>query len=67
MRSDKLYLLDIIEAADAVHRFIDPIDEGGFLQDELRQSGVLQKLIIIGEAAARFRGIPTQASGNRMG
>jgi uncharacterized protein with HEPN domain len=54
MRSDKLYLLDIIEAADAVQRFIEPIDEDSFLQDELRQSGVLQKLIVIGEAAARL-------------
>jgi uncharacterized protein with HEPN domain len=54
MRSEKLYLLDIVEAADAIQRFIQPITEEDFLKDELRQSAVLQKLIIIGEAASRL-------------
>ena len=47
MRSEKLYLLDIVTAADAIGRFIEPIDEDKFTQDELRQSGVLHKLIVI--------------------
>jgi uncharacterized protein with HEPN domain len=54
MRPEKLYLVDIVEAADAIQRFIAPLDEADFLQDELRQSGVLQKLIVIGEAAGRL-------------
>jgi len=54
MRPEKLYLVDIQEAADAVQRFIEPVNEDAFLHDELRQSGVLQKLIVIGEAAARL-------------
>lgn len=54
MRPEKLYLVDILDAADAIQRFIEPISEDDFLQDELRQSGVLQKLIVIGEAAARL-------------
>jgi len=54
MRPEKLYLVDIQEAADAVQRFIKPVREAEFLRDELRQSGVLQKLIVIGEAAARL-------------
>lgn len=54
MRSEKLYLLDILEAADAVRRFCEPASEDEFLLDELRQSAVLQKLIVIGEAAARL-------------
>ena len=54
MRPEKLYLVDIVEAADAIRRFIAPVNEAEFLQDELRQSGVLQKLIVIGEAAARL-------------
>ena len=54
MRPEKLYLVDILEASDAVLRFIEPIQEEEFLKDELRQSGVLQKLIVIGEAAARL-------------
>ena len=54
MRPEKLYLVDILEAADAIQRFIERISEEKFLHDELRQSGVLQKLIVIGEAAARL-------------
>jgi len=54
MRPEKLYLVDIQEAADAVQRFIEPVSEEEFLGDELRQSGVLQKLIVIGEAAGRL-------------
>lgn len=61
MRSDRLYLEDIIAAADAIQRFlVDVASETAFRDDELRQSAVLQKLIVIGEAAARlspeFRG-----------
>jgi uncharacterized protein with HEPN domain len=54
MRREELYLTDIVEAADAVQRFTEGIQRGGFLNDELRQSAVLQKLIVIGEAAARL-------------
>lgn len=36
MRLEKLYLLDIIEAANAVQRFCEPVDENEFLDDELR-------------------------------
>ncbi len=50
MRPEKLYLTDIIEAADAIERFVAGIDLAKFLGDELRQSAVLQKLIVIGEA-----------------
>jgi uncharacterized protein with HEPN domain len=46
MRPEKLYLLDIVEAAEAITRFCTPIAEDEFLQDELRQSAVLQKLIV---------------------
>ena len=52
---EKLYLLDIIEAAKAIERFCEPINVDQFLQDELRQSAVLQKLIVIGEAASRLQ------------
>lgn len=56
MRPEKLYLLDIVEAAEAIARFCEPVGEDEFLEDELRQSAVLQKLIVIGEAAARLPG-----------
>jgi uncharacterized protein with HEPN domain len=54
MRPERLYLNDIIEAADAIFRFLTGVGEADFMNDELRQSAVLQKLIVIGEAAARL-------------
>jgi uncharacterized protein with HEPN domain len=54
MRPEKLYLVDIVEAAEAISRFCAPISEEEFFEDELRQSAVLQKLIVIGEAASHL-------------
>ncbi|MBN1812743.1 MAG: DUF86 domain-containing protein [Anaerolineae bacterium] len=54
MRPDVLYLRDIIEAAEAIGRFIAGMGREKFVKDELRQAGVLQKLIVIGEAAAHL-------------
>lgn len=54
MRPERLYLLDIIAATDAIARFLEGATEDSFAQDELLQSAVLQKLIVIGEAAARL-------------
>jgi uncharacterized protein with HEPN domain len=54
MRREELYLADIIEAADAIQRFVKNVDKNAFLKDELLESAVLQKLTIIGEAASRL-------------
>jgi uncharacterized protein with HEPN domain len=54
MRREELYLADIIEAADAIQRFLKNVDQNTFLKDDLLQSAVLQKLMIIGEAASRL-------------
>ena len=54
MRSEEQYLTDIVEAADAIARFIAGIDQEAFLQDELRQSAVIQKIEVIGEAAGKI-------------
>lgn len=54
MPRDKLYLLDIVAAAEAIERFLTGISKGGFLDEELVQAAVLQKLSVIGEAAARL-------------
>jgi len=53
MRPERLYLQDILDACEAIDRFLQRTDEIAFMQDELVQSAVLQKLIVIGEAAAR--------------
>jgi uncharacterized protein with HEPN domain len=54
MRREELYLTDIIEAADAIQRFLRNVDQSTFLKDELLQSAVPQKLMIIGEATSRL-------------
>jgi uncharacterized protein with HEPN domain len=54
MRTEALYLDDILDAADAIARFLDDIEKETFLGDDLYQSAVLQKLIVIGEAASRL-------------
>ena len=38
MRREELYLRDIVEAADAVERFITDVNEEKFIEDEMRQS-----------------------------
>jgi uncharacterized protein with HEPN domain len=53
MRRDQLYLQDIVRAADAIQRFLESVDLGDFTENEILQSAVLQKLTVIGEAAAR--------------
>lgn len=54
MRPEELYLTDIVAAADAVATFLTGVERDDFFQDDLRQSAVLHKLMIIGEAAARL-------------
>jgi uncharacterized protein with HEPN domain len=56
MRDELLYLTDIIDASNAITRFLVGIDEGEWIDDEVRQSAVMHQLIIIGEAAARLSG-----------
>ena len=53
MRSDDLYLSDIVQAADSIMRFVEGLDEDRFIGDDLVRSAVLHKLTVIGEAAAR--------------
>ena len=54
MRRERLYLVDILEAADSIRTFLHGVQEATFLQDDLLRSAVLQKLAIIGEAASHL-------------
>src|SRR4029078_3694568 len=54
MRPDRLYLLDILEAAASLQRFLSGVTEESFSSDEVLQSAVLQKLIVLGEGASRL-------------
>lgn len=54
MRPERLYLVDIVDAADAIERFLAGMDRAEFEASDLRQSAILQKLTLIGEAASRL-------------
>jgi uncharacterized protein with HEPN domain len=54
MRSEFLYLQDILEAITAIERFLRGVEKSVFLADDMLQSAVLYKLIIIGEATAKI-------------
>jgi uncharacterized protein with HEPN domain len=53
MRREQVYLADMLEACDDLADFVCDTGYEGFLTDKLRQSAVMQKLMVIGEAAAR--------------
>ena len=53
MRREELYLRDIVEAADHIAQFIAKSGPSGFRESELLRSAVVQKLAVMGEAAAR--------------
>ena len=52
MRHERLYLNDIVEAMDHIAGFIAGADFEAFQKSEMLRSAVVQKLAIIGEAAA---------------
>ena len=54
MRRSELYLADIIEAADDIAEFVLGLDPDSFAGNKIVRSAVLQKLIVIGEAASRL-------------
>jgi len=54
MRREALYLDDIVEAGEAIARFLEGVDRAAFLTSELIQSAVLQKLTVMGEAVANL-------------
>jgi len=53
-RHDRFWLEDILGAIEAVKGFVAGITFDAFVADDRTQSAVLQKLTIIGEAAARM-------------
>ena len=54
MRHEELYLKDIIISCRHINSFLADIEQSEFLENELYQSAILQKFIVIGEAAARI-------------
>jgi uncharacterized protein with HEPN domain len=54
MRPEQLYLTDILEAAKAIGLFCKDVRFEHFEGNDMLRSAVLQKLIVIGEAAAHL-------------
>ena len=54
MRRETLYLQDIIEARNLLDTFLEGMDASAFTASELHKAAALQKLAVIGEAAARL-------------
>ena len=54
MRRETLYLQDIVEACDLLGTFLAGMDASAFMASELHKAAALQKLAVIGEAAARL-------------
>jgi uncharacterized protein with HEPN domain len=54
MRDEKVYLQDIIEAVEAIERFLENVREEDFASSDLLKSAVLFKLSTIGEASTHI-------------
>jgi uncharacterized protein with HEPN domain len=54
MRREHLYLQDILEACNMIQAFLEGMNASTFLAGELHKAAILQKLTVIGEAAARL-------------
>ena len=54
MRPDRLFLIDIVDAADRVAIHLAGRDRGKFFLDVTAQAAVLHELTVIGEAANRL-------------
>jgi uncharacterized protein with HEPN domain len=53
MQPDRLYLEDILVAADAIISFVDGRDAAALAEDDMARSAVLFKLVVMGEAASK--------------
>lgn len=49
-RSQKLFLLDIVESVDAIHEFVEGFSFDSFVADRKTYSATIRELEIIGEA-----------------
>lgn len=49
------YLGHILQAIERIHRYVEDLDEVGFLQDEKTQDAVIRNFEIIGEASNNIK------------
>ena len=53
-RSETLYLQDILKAVTAIQAYLAEVSHAGWVEDDMRQHAVLQRLTEIGEAASHL-------------
>ena len=54
MRSERLYLIDIVQATDDIERFLGATEESDFYADDILKTAIVHKLMLIGEAASKI-------------
>jgi len=68
MRRERLYLLDILEAADAIRKFLDGVEEASFLRNDRDRSGPAAPAELTGAGdAGRLTGSRRRVLRNRRG
>lgn len=53
MKSDRVYLEQILESTAKIEQFVSGLDKDQFLKDQKTQSAVIMQLALIGELAKR--------------
>jgi len=53
VRSDELYILDILESVDAIEKYIESHTYETFIENRMVYAATIRELEIIGEAAGR--------------
>ena len=53
MKSDRVYLEQILESITKIEQFVSGLDKDQFLKDQKTQSAVIMQLALIGELAKR--------------
>lgn len=66
MRSDRLYLADIVEAADAIADLVRGVERQDFLQNELVKSAAAEADRNRRGCGPLVTGLPRQSTTNRM-
>lgn len=56
MKDDRVYLAQMLDAAEKIREFVAGLDNAAFLNDRKTQSAVILQLALIGEFAKRVSG-----------
>lgn len=61
MKSDRVYLEQILESIEKIGQFVSGMNQAEFLKDQKTQSAVIMQLALIGEMAKKIS-VPTKQS-----